>query len=70
MSKTPPPRKAKAAKSKAVIKRPDSNLASVTGFDEVLALIQSARLQTAPAVNTALIELYWNIGQNCLGHII
>jgi predicted nuclease of restriction endonuclease-like (RecB) superfamily len=63
MSKTPPPRNTKAAKAKAVIKRPDSNLVSVTGFDEVLALIQSARLQTASAVNTALIELYWNIGQ-------
>jgi predicted nuclease of restriction endonuclease-like (RecB) superfamily len=33
-------------------------------FDSVLALIQMARVHTAAAVNTALIELYWSIGQH------
>ncbi|MEX5501952.1 PDDEXK nuclease domain-containing protein [Pseudomonas syringae] len=31
-------------------------------FDEVLAMIRSARQQAAQAVNTQLIELYWQIG--------
>lgn len=31
-------------------------------FNEVLALIQSARQQAMQAVNTQLIELYWQVG--------
>ena len=31
-------------------------------FNEVLALIQSARRQAMQAVNTQLIELYWQVG--------
>jgi hypothetical protein len=31
-------------------------------FDEVLALINSARQQAIQAVNTQLIELYWQVG--------
>ena len=31
-------------------------------FNEVLALIQSARQQAVHAVNTRLIELYWQVG--------
>ncbi|WP_439870767.1 PDDEXK nuclease domain-containing protein [Pseudomonas syringae] len=31
-------------------------------FDEVLAMIQGARQQAAQAVNTRLIELYWQVG--------
>ena len=31
-------------------------------FDEVLALIHSARKQAVQAVNTRLIELYWQVG--------
>jgi predicted nuclease of restriction endonuclease-like (RecB) superfamily len=31
-------------------------------FDEVLALIDTARAQAVAAVNTALIDLYWKIG--------
>ncbi|RKS16328.1 uncharacterized protein DUF1016 [Pseudomonas sp. WPR_5_2] len=31
-------------------------------FNEVLALIQSARRQALQAVNTQLIELYWQVG--------
>jgi predicted nuclease of restriction endonuclease-like (RecB) superfamily len=33
-------------------------------FDEVLALIDAARAQAVAAVNTALIDLYWKIGQH------
>src|SRR5581483_3531557 len=59
MSKAP-----KQAKTKAIVKRSARTIASVTGFDEVLTLIQTARVQTAAAVNTALIDLYWSIGQH------
>ncbi len=31
-------------------------------FDEVLDMIRSARQQAAQAVNTQLIELYWQVG--------
>ena len=31
-------------------------------FNEVLALIQSAKQQAVQAVNTQLIELYWQVG--------
>ena len=36
--------------------------ATHTRFDEVLALIQGARQQALKAVNTQLIELYWQVG--------
>jgi hypothetical protein len=32
-------------------------------FEEVLKLIDAARGRAVAAVNTALIELYWNIGE-------
>ncbi|KGS15162.1 MULTISPECIES: PDDEXK nuclease domain-containing protein [Pseudomonas syringae group] len=35
---------------------------STDRFDEVLAMIQGARQQAAQAVNTRLIELYWQVG--------
>lgn len=33
--------------------------AADAGFDEVLALINTARQQAVQAVNTKLMELYW-----------
>jgi|ERR1700722_17638829 len=36
---------------------------SPAGFDEVLALIEATRSRVVTAVNTALIDLYWRIGQ-------
>lgn len=36
--------------------------ASVDRFDEVLALIYSSRQKAIQAVNTQLIELYWQVG--------
>lgn len=36
--------------------------ASDNRFNEVLALIQNARQQAVQAVNTQLIELYWQVG--------
>src|SRR5205085_8399875 len=59
MSKTRP-----KSRTRAVVKRATSPRDSSAGFDRVLALIQSARVQTAAAVNTALIDLYWSIGEH------
>jgi predicted nuclease of restriction endonuclease-like (RecB) superfamily len=63
MSKSP--RKSSGTnKTKAIVKRVNQPIVPPTGFDEVLTLIQTARVQTAAAVNTALIDLYWSIGQH------
>ncbi len=35
---------------------------SDASFDEVLALINTARQQAVQAVNTKLMELYWQVG--------
>lgn len=32
-------------------------------FDEIAALISAARQRAVQAVNTSLIELYWQVGQ-------
>jgi predicted nuclease of restriction endonuclease-like (RecB) superfamily len=40
------------------------NPPSDPGFDTVLVMIRSARGQALHAVNTALIDLYWRIGQH------
>lgn len=39
-----------------------SSISKEARFDEVLALIHSARQRAAQAVNTQLIELYWQVG--------
>ncbi len=43
--------------------RPHSTISSQVDFDEVLKLIDAARLRATTAVNTTLIELYWSIGE-------
>ena len=44
--------------------RGDAASPSQAEFDEVLALIDAAKARAFAAVNTTLIELYWNIGQH------
>jgi predicted nuclease of restriction endonuclease-like (RecB) superfamily len=58
MSKNP-----RNSKTTAIIKAPASTGVPAIAFDEVLKLIEAARMQTAAAVNTALIDLYCSIGQ-------
>ena len=59
MSKTPKktPLKAiaKRAATEDTVRQPD--------FDEVLRLIDAAQARAVAAVNTALIDLYWSIGE-------
>lgn len=40
-----------------------ANALAQADFDEVLALIEAARTGAVAAVNTALIDLYWSIGE-------
>ncbi len=54
----------RTTKVTAIVKRDAGAVNASTGFEEVLALIDAARVQTAAAVNTALIDLYWSIGRH------
>jgi predicted nuclease of restriction endonuclease-like (RecB) superfamily len=49
---------------KTAIQRSGAASPSQAGFDEVLALIDAAKARAFAAVNTALIDLYWSIGQH------
>lgn len=46
-----------------LITRGKANLSAAADFDEVVRLIDAARARAVSAVNTTLIELYWNIGE-------
>jgi predicted nuclease of restriction endonuclease-like (RecB) superfamily len=59
MSKSP-----KRTSAKAPVKRATTVDPTPAGFDEVLNLIDAAKARAVAAVNTALIELYWSIGQH------
>ncbi len=59
MSKRP-----KKGPGKAVLEQAGVNHTPHAGFEEVLSLIDAAKARAVAAVNTALIELYWNIGQH------
>ena len=58
MRKTP-----KKTSRKPVVERGESHQTPHSGFDEVLSLIDAAKSRAVAAVNTALIELYWSIGE-------
>ena len=51
------------------IKRVSAKPLAAAGFDEVLALIEAARSRAFAAVNTAMIDLCWSIGQHISGKI-
>jgi predicted nuclease of restriction endonuclease-like (RecB) superfamily len=59
MSKTP-----KKTLREATISRSRTDRTPHSGFDEVLSLIDAAKKRAIAAVNTAMIELYWSIGQH------
>lgn len=61
---TPRKNSAKVGKPAAVAARPPSTpLASAGMFDEVLGLIEAARRRAYQAINTELVELYWELGK-------
>jgi len=59
MSKTP-----KKSKDRSIVKRRAAETPTPADFDEVLGLIDAARTRALAAVNTELIDLYWNIGEH------
>jgi predicted nuclease of restriction endonuclease-like (RecB) superfamily len=59
MSKAP-----KKGKKDALAKRTQAALPTQADLDTVLGLIEAARTRAVVAVNTALIDLYWSIGQH------
>jgi predicted nuclease of restriction endonuclease-like (RecB) superfamily len=58
MSKSP-----KKPKKPSPALRNKKNHPEESDFDEIVKLIDAARLQAVAAVNTTLIELYWSIGE-------
>jgi predicted nuclease of restriction endonuclease-like (RecB) superfamily len=58
MSKTP-----KKNKPQSLAKQVTANPPLQADFDEVVRLIDAARIRAVAAVNTTLIELYWSIGE-------
>jgi predicted nuclease of restriction endonuclease-like (RecB) superfamily len=52
------------SKSRAIVKRRVASSPSAVEFDQVVAMIDAARTRAVAAVNTALIDLYWSIGQH------
>jgi hypothetical protein len=66
-NKTNPPPEKQAAKPLAGRLKADARTTPVslqTDFDVVLSLIAAARARAFVAVNTALIDLYWQIGEH------
>ncbi|HEV3007349.1 MAG TPA: PDDEXK nuclease domain-containing protein [Pirellulales bacterium] len=59
MSKT-----SKGGKKRTVARRITASSAFQADFDVVLSLIDSARTRALTAVNTALVDLYWQIGEH------
>lgn len=51
------PAKSRTAGRKAAVMPPAED-----SFDEIVSLIQTARVRALQAVNTELIDLYWRIG--------
>ena len=58
MSKTP-----KNNPDKVAAKRARADTSPRAAFEEVLSLINGTKMRAIAAVNTALIDLYWRIGE-------
>lgn len=62
-----PPASGRSKKSSVAVKGTSvssSERASLPGFEEVLHLIEAARHRAYQAVNVAMIELYWSVGEH------
>jgi predicted nuclease of restriction endonuclease-like (RecB) superfamily len=60
----------KRVKKQSVAGRVTGSLPSKVDFDAILHLIDVARARAAVAVNTALIDLYWQIGEHISQSIV
>lgn len=52
-----------AGRKSAIGKTSGDTVSEQAAFEEIVALIEQSRLQAVRAVNTALIDLYWNVGK-------
>ena len=59
----PSPDALPAVKKTAIGKRDESTVSEQAAFREIVGLIERSRLQAVRAVNTSLIDLYWNVGE-------
>jgi predicted nuclease of restriction endonuclease-like (RecB) superfamily len=55
--------KAKQKKALAIASQAAVSVPEVTAFEEIVGLIEQARLRASQAVNTVLIDLYWSVGE-------
>jgi predicted nuclease of restriction endonuclease-like (RecB) superfamily len=55
--------------TKHIVKRATAALTTQADFDQVLVLIDTARTRAVVAANTALIDLYWSVGEHIAGKI-
>ena len=56
-------KKLKKSKYRTMAKSVRAQVPTLSDFDEVVRLIDAARTRAVAAVNTTLIELYWNVGE-------
>lgn len=62
--KPPAPKKAALTQSADIgLKSGESAVSEQAAFEEIVGLIEQSRLQAVRAVNTTLIDLYWNVGE-------
>ena len=52
-----------AGNKTAIGKRIGNAVSEQAAFEEIVGLIEQSRLQAVRAVNTTLIDLYWNVGE-------
>ena len=64
-SDTPPAQKKTGLHQPATtgLKAGGSPVSEQAAFEEIVRLIEQSRLQAVRAVNTTLIDLYWNVGE-------
>lgn len=65
-SDTPPASKNSALTQSAAttgLKASGAAVSEQAAFEEIVGLIEQSRLQAVRAVNTTLIDLYWNVGE-------
>src|SRR5829696_644464 len=61
--------KAPKRSGRRAVKGPVASTPAAADFDAVVSLIDAARRRAFQAVNTALIDLYWAIGEHISGRV-
>src|SRR5829696_1255877 len=61
--------KAPKRSGRRAVKGPVASTPAAADFDTVVGLIDAARRRAFQAVNTALIDLYWAVGEHISGRV-